>query len=474
MKGKTLYSLDITAATDRIPMELYQVLLSPLIGTKLTELWAITLTGRGYEVPPSVLRDITIRESIVFSIGEYNEDTEIRYGAGQPMGALSSWASLALVHHLIVNFAAHRVGINNFSDYIILGDDIVIADSRVAESYLEVMKTFEVDINMNKSLISSLGVMEFAKRIWYNGEVFSGIPIRDAFIAWRFPAMFPNFVRGIARDVCILPASHSISELLSHYKVSMKPHMRLIQLPKVVLGSLIELLGPNSIYSNEYTPSLLLAISRSRLIDLYAWFQGKASHKASEIRQFEMLDRAYFSEWKRISSTPFSWISILNIWIRKIPVIPEVQSKFSFALIFFGVLIEAGGYCYKWWNWIKYNLSPQHDTMLYGNSRELFPQVMLTRVEDSSTSDYLLSSETYIDTKKILGKDIEIPIHFTLNRGIDYYTYSTSPLGPSNLNKVILDMNPDPLKIKEIYKGTRAKSKFIRSLGRVYLALPAC
>jgi len=33
-----------------------------------------------------------------------------RYAVGQPMGALSSWAMLALTHHCLVQVAALRVG----------------------------------------------------------------------------------------------------------------------------------------------------------------------------------------------------------------------------------------------------------------------------------------------------------------------------------------------------------------------------
>jgi len=36
--------------------------------------------------------------------------SKVRYAVGQPMGALSSWAMLALTHHLIVAMAARRVG----------------------------------------------------------------------------------------------------------------------------------------------------------------------------------------------------------------------------------------------------------------------------------------------------------------------------------------------------------------------------
>jgi hypothetical protein len=46
-----------------------------------------------------------------------------------------------------------------------LGDDIVIADKAVADSYLQLMKFLGVDINLDKSLVSDKGVAEFAKRL---------------------------------------------------------------------------------------------------------------------------------------------------------------------------------------------------------------------------------------------------------------------------------------------------------------------
>jgi len=77
-----------------------------------------------------------------------------RYAVGQPMGAYSSFPMLALTHHVIVQVAARRAGIGQwFSNYAILGDDIVIADPRVAPHYLNIMRdTLGVDINLSKSL----------------------------------------------------------------------------------------------------------------------------------------------------------------------------------------------------------------------------------------------------------------------------------------------------------------------------------
>lgn len=49
-------------------------------------------------------------------------------------------------------------------DYALLGDDIVIADPVVAKSYREVMEECEVTISKEKSLISNVSALEFAKR----------------------------------------------------------------------------------------------------------------------------------------------------------------------------------------------------------------------------------------------------------------------------------------------------------------------
>lgn len=52
---------------------------------------------------------------------------DLRYSVGQPMGALSSWAMLALTHHAIVKIASYKAGYRRgFDLYAILGDDITI------------------------------------------------------------------------------------------------------------------------------------------------------------------------------------------------------------------------------------------------------------------------------------------------------------------------------------------------------------
>jgi len=79
------------------------------------------------------------------------------------MGAYSSWASLALTHHCIIHLAAVNKGLETFSDYCILGDDVVIMNELVAEEYLRLMELLGVNINLAKS-VQSDRFCEFAKK----------------------------------------------------------------------------------------------------------------------------------------------------------------------------------------------------------------------------------------------------------------------------------------------------------------------
>lgn len=132
---------DLSAATDRLPIELQRDILNIASRSNLGDLW-----------------------SSLLAIDWYYKNAPVRYSVGQPMGAYSSWGMLAITHHVIVRYAALRCGIRNFGSYAVLGDDIVIMHDRVAENYLQIMQNLGVAINLNKSIVSSK-FAEFAK-VW--------------------------------------------------------------------------------------------------------------------------------------------------------------------------------------------------------------------------------------------------------------------------------------------------------------------
>lgn len=115
---------------------------------------------------------------------KYGLGTQVlRYAVGQPMGALSSWAMLAVTHHLVAQLAAHRSRSRGVFDsfgfwlptgwytgYEVLGDDIVIFEENVAKEYLAIMEELGVPINLSKSVIATNPTFEFAKVTGHKGN----------------------------------------------------------------------------------------------------------------------------------------------------------------------------------------------------------------------------------------------------------------------------------------------------------------
>jgi hypothetical protein len=146
LTGSKVNSFDLSAATDRLPIDLQVDILSilgidgPAWKDLLDRPWFMVQREDG----------IIVKEESIF------------YSVGQPMGAYSSWGMLALTHHIIVQVAARRVGHTHwFRDYALLGDDIVILGDAVSQAYLAIMRDLGVDVNLFKSHQGYVG--EFAK-----------------------------------------------------------------------------------------------------------------------------------------------------------------------------------------------------------------------------------------------------------------------------------------------------------------------
>lgn len=93
------------------------------------------------------------------------------------MGAYSSWASFALAHHYVMFYCCKSLSLEwSSAKYVILGDDILIGDSRLGAKYREIMEELGVDIAPDKTLVSS-EILEFAKRYIYRGIEISPFPI---------------------------------------------------------------------------------------------------------------------------------------------------------------------------------------------------------------------------------------------------------------------------------------------------------
>lgn len=90
---------------------------------------------------------------------------------------------LALCHHFLVQFAYWRTGGSGwFTLYLVLGDDIVIFEPKVAASYRSVMDDLGVGISYAKSLESKTS-FEFAKRFAHLGVSEKIVSFRELDVA---------------------------------------------------------------------------------------------------------------------------------------------------------------------------------------------------------------------------------------------------------------------------------------------------
>lgn len=133
------------------------------------------------------------------------------------MGAYSSFPMLALTHHVIVQLAAKRVGFTEwFSNYALLGDDIVIADPKVGTAYLLIMRDYlGVEINLSKSLESNLKVCEFAKRLFKGTEDLTPVSPKVLLLAYRNIMFLPDLVRDLVSKQMDFDASSLLTLMRS-------------------------------------------------------------------------------------------------------------------------------------------------------------------------------------------------------------------------------------------------------------------
>lgn len=235
-----VFSFDLSAATDRIPLVLQKILLSPFLTSWGAELWGCLMVGRKYYTPKRASFGKGQPKQLISETGY------VEYATGQPMGALSSWANLALIHHAIVQWAALRAGVVTigkgwYEGYGILGDDVMICRSCVAKEYLAIMKRMDVGIGDHKSLISRNGsAFEFAKRTFLNGVDVSMVPFSEFVAGRQSLAGLLELIRKYS-----LTLGQTLSVLGYGYKAKATASKRLFLMPKRLRNYIVSFYGPS-------------------------------------------------------------------------------------------------------------------------------------------------------------------------------------------------------------------------------------
>lgn len=230
---RDIYSLDLKSATDTIPMDLYIKLFRPIFGDTIVNLWKALLIDRDFLIP-SELREAgtyfagtrlqaVLQHGVRGLLTRLDKDRKVRYGTGQPMGALSSWSSMALVHHLLVQYSAwtHVVSqgkiMSWFMDYLVLGDDVVIADKQVAETYQSILASFGITVGLAKSFVSKDGMFNFANQSFVGKDNISPLSLREEVGIDSLPARAELALRAVRRGWLDLSKGNWLAPLLRQF-----------------------------------------------------------------------------------------------------------------------------------------------------------------------------------------------------------------------------------------------------------------
>jgi len=147
--GKTVWSFDLSSATDLFPLPVTR-----------TVLWSLSSDrNRPWVDLFCWISRLPARTAYPGARSEV-----IKWRCGQPLGTVPSFAAFALSHHAVVRALWARLGGDPRSaPYCIVGDDLVIADPRLAEAYRDCSALLGLEISEPKSLAGGLG--EFVGRL---------------------------------------------------------------------------------------------------------------------------------------------------------------------------------------------------------------------------------------------------------------------------------------------------------------------
>lgn len=207
--------IDLKNFTDFLPVSLQVIVLEEFFGKQVAEDW---------------------RSLMVEPVWDDKAKAFITYTRGQPMGLLSSWAVATLTHHYIMWWAGERISKRNMS-YFLLGDDNVIMDKELSDSYTTLLEKLDIPQSLPKRLTTqSSGGLEFCKRLIVNGKEVTPI-------AWNVMSL-----GKVERYLDLYRLVNMRIDKLDQLYVFMKacyPNP-ILELDRVALDTYIELIRPSN------------------------------------------------------------------------------------------------------------------------------------------------------------------------------------------------------------------------------------
>lgn len=159
--GKTCHSVDLSDASNNIPLILQTKLFSWCKKINQTRLRLFEKISTDDWYLPKAL-DLTS------STSTDEKGTSIRWSKGQPLGLYPSFPSFAILHGALVR--SIEIGLSVSDTFRILGDDIVISDDEVYHQYMELLDRFQIPVSHDKC-IDSKKFAEFAGSLITKTEI---------------------------------------------------------------------------------------------------------------------------------------------------------------------------------------------------------------------------------------------------------------------------------------------------------------
>jgi hypothetical protein len=153
-EGRRVHSLDLSNATDLFPLSVQLAMLLYMgVGADQT-----SLIEKIFRLP---------------WITELPNHREVIWSRGQPLGTYPSFYLFALAHHAVLAACGA-----SSDDYSLLGDDVVIYDTDIADRYTEFMTSLGCKFGAEKCLTSNL-LAEFAGRVIHKDGYFTQYKWRE-------------------------------------------------------------------------------------------------------------------------------------------------------------------------------------------------------------------------------------------------------------------------------------------------------
>lgn len=155
-----VYSYDLKSATDRWPLWYQLCIVFTLFGPFVSDYIRFLYRLVPFDVP---FMKWMSPKRLALEGGYF----PAFFRTGQPLGYYASWPLFTLSHYYLVWWCAEQVyPSKRFTRYAILGDDICIADSKVAKVYRDALETLKVQVSLP---VSEIGCAEFAKKFRVRG-----------------------------------------------------------------------------------------------------------------------------------------------------------------------------------------------------------------------------------------------------------------------------------------------------------------